>query len=300
LQSDGDSTPEEVTKWYRDNGYNFLFITDHEMITPVKDLNSTLGTPGSFVVLSGQEVTDRLNKKPYHVNGLGLTTVVMPNRGTTIVQNVQQNIDAVRRAGGIPQVNHPNFGWALTFAEISQLKNVNLIEIYNGHPLVNNLGGGGVPSVEAIWDKLLTSGKLIYGVASDDVHTVRKLGDSKEPTPGHGWVMVNATGLDQKSIMEALDRGDFYSSTGVELASYVVTNSEIRIALKQERWSKYRIQFIGRNGKILTDALESPAAYKIRGNEGYIRVRVLESNGKMAWTQPVFVNQRKPQSRNSR
>jgi hypothetical protein len=299
-RSDGDSTPEEVTKWYKENGYNFLFITDHETITPVETLNSQFGSSGGFLVFYGQEITDRLNKKPYHVNGLGLTTVVMPKHGTTIVQNVQLNIDAVRRAGGVPQVNHPNFGWALTHTEISQLKNVNLMEIYNGHPLVNNLGGGGVPSVEEIWDKLLTAGKLIYGVASDDVHSVRKLGDRSVPTPGHGWVMVNAATLDQKSVMEALDRGDFYASTGVELESYFVTESEIRIAVKQERWSKYRIQFVGRNGKILNEALESPAAYKIRGNEGYIRVRVLESNGKMAWTQPVFIKPRIKPLRNGR
>jgi hypothetical protein len=299
-RSDGDSTPEEVTKWYKENGYNFLFITDHETITPVDELNRSFGVRGEFAVFTAQEITDRLNKKPYHVNGLGLTTVVMPNHGTSVVQNVQQNIDAVRRAGGVPQVNHPNFGWALTHNEILQLKNVNLMEIYNGHPLVNNLGGGGVPGVEEMWDKLLTAGKLIYGVASDDVHTVRKLGDRKEPTPGHGWVIVNAAALDQKSVMEALDRGDFYSSTGVELESYSATEREIHIAVKQERWSKYRIQFIGRDGRVLSEAVESPASYKVRGNEGYVRVRVAESNGKMAWTQPEFIQPRKRRSGNVR
>ncbi|MEQ1923708.1 MAG: hypothetical protein ABL952_14475, partial [Pyrinomonadaceae bacterium] len=35
LNSDGESSPEDVVKWYRDAGYNFLFVTDHEFITPV-------------------------------------------------------------------------------------------------------------------------------------------------------------------------------------------------------------------------------------------------------------------------
>jgi len=37
--SDGDSLPETVVKWYSDHGYNFLFITDHEFITPAAPLN---------------------------------------------------------------------------------------------------------------------------------------------------------------------------------------------------------------------------------------------------------------------
>ncbi len=32
-----------------------------------------------------------------------------------------------------------------------------------------------------------------------------------------------------------------------------------------------------------------PAVYDIQGDEGYVRVKVIESNGLLAWTQPVFV-----------
>lgn len=289
LRSDGDSTPEEVAKWYKENGYNFLFITDHETITPVDELNRSLGVVDEFAVFTAQEITDRTGGKPYHVNALNISSVIMPNRGTSPVKNLQLNIDAVRKSGGVPQVNHPNFGWALSAAEISQLKNVNLIEIFNGHPLVNNLGGGGSPSVESMWDAVLTSGKLIFGVASDDVHTVKKLGDRKQPTPGHAWVMVNAAELSQKAIAAALDRGYFYASTGVELESYSADKNSIAVAVKNERWSKYIIQFIGRGGRVLAESMESPATYKIRGDEGYVRVKILESNGKAAWTQPVMI-----------
>jgi len=288
-RSDGDSTPEEVTKWYRENGYNFLFITDHETITPVEALNAMFGKAGEFVIFTGQEVTDRVDGKPCHVNGLGISRVSMPQKGKTVVENLQLNIDAVRAAGGIPQINHPNFGWALNAEQIIQVKNIKLMELFNGHFLVNNLGGGGLPSVESIWDSVLTSGKLIYGIASDDVHTVRDLGNRKAATPGHGWIMVRTNELDQKTILEALERGDFYSSTGVELESYAVDKKSVTVAIKKERWSKYRIQFIGRGGKILSEVLDSPATYKVRGNEDYVRVKVLDSNGNIAWTQPVML-----------
>ncbi len=289
LKSDGDSTPEEVTKWYSDNGYNFLFITDHETITPVDELNKTFAKPEAFVVFTGQEVTDRLDGKPYHINGLGVSKVTMPQRGKTIVENLQLNVDSVRASGGIAQINHPNFGWALSAENIARTKDVKLMELFNGHPLVNNLGGGGSPGVEEIWDKVLTSGRLIFGVASDDVHSVRKLGDRRTSTPGHGWVMVRAYTLSQKAILDALERGDFYASTGVELEEYSVYSRTITVTIKAERWSKYRVQFIGKNGTILQETFEPSAKYLIKGNEGYVRVRVNESNGKMAWTQPVML-----------
>ena len=52
--------------------------------------------------------------------------------------------------------------------------------------------------------------------------------------------------------------------------------------------SKYRIQFIGAGGRVLSEVAGPVATYDIKGNEGYVRARVLESNGRMAWTQPVM------------
>ena len=53
--------------------------------------------------------------------------------------------------------------------------------------------------------------------------------------------------------------------------------------------SKYRIQFIGSGGRVLSEVAGPSATYDIKGNEGYVRARVLESNGRMAWTQPVMI-----------
>src|SRR5688572_24689968 len=57
--SDGDSSPEDVVRWYKANGYDFVAITDHEHITAVDGLNSEFGKDGAFLVIRGQEVTDR-------------------------------------------------------------------------------------------------------------------------------------------------------------------------------------------------------------------------------------------------
>ena len=292
INSDGDSTPDEVVRWYRENKYNFLFITDHEHVTNVGPLNDLHGKAGTFVVISGQEVTDSYDRKPYHLNGLGISRIVMPNKLPGAVETLQKNVDDVIKAGGIAQVNHPNFGWALTSDDLIKLQNYTLLEIHNGHPLVNNLGGGGVPSVEAMWDGVLTSGKLVFGVADDDSHFFKRIGDPTAPTPGHGWIYVRADDLTPTAILGSLKKGDFYASTGVELSDYKADDKEVVITIKEERSSKYRIQFIGRNGRVLNESNTSPARYTIKGDEGYVRAKIYESNGKMAWTQPAMLERR--------
>jgi hypothetical protein len=289
LNSDGDSTPDDVIKWYRGRGYNFLFLTDHEYINNVPALNDVLGRSESFVVLSGQEVTDSFGGKPYHSNALGISKVILPNKLPGAVQTLQKNIDDIVAAGGVAQVNHPNFGWALTADHLIALKNYSLLEIHNGHPLVNNQGSLGFPSAEELWDKVLSSGKVVYGVADDDSHYFKRIGDPAAPQPGRGWIYVRATELTEKAILEGLRNGSFYSSTGVELKEYEADNKQLSVTINALSNSKYKTVFISKDGKILSETAANPAIYQIKGNEGYVRAKIYESNGANAWTQPFFV-----------
>jgi hypothetical protein len=59
--------------------------------------------------------------------------------------------------------------------------------------------------------------------------------------------------------------------------------------VKQDTFAKYRVQFIGRGGRVLREETTSPASYTFTGSEGYVRAKVLESNGRMAWTQPTVL-----------
>ena len=315
LNSDGDSTPDDVVRWYREHGYNFVAITDHNYLTSVDGLNALHGANGKFIVMKGEELTDRLDGKPLHVNGFlvdglvlppgaateaemnetlrrdGLTSSVVTTvdrvRGEGVVTRLQAMVDAIRGANGVPSINHPNYGWAISAEELGQVQRTRLFEVFNGHPLVNNVGGGGVPGLEETWDRILSSGKLLYGIAVDDAHYFKRPEDKTLPRPGFGWVQVRAAQLEPRAIIEALERGDFYSSTGVELQAIEATASRMTITVREERSSKYRIQFIGRQGRLLSETTASPATYTFKGDEGYVRAKVIESNGKLAWVQPV-------------
>ena len=289
VNSDGDSTPDDVVRWYRERDYQFLVLTDHNYLTSVDGLNAVHGADDKFLVVKGEEVTDRFGDKPLHVNGLEVERLVTPTGGQSVVDVVQRMVDGIRAARGVPSINHPNFGWAISPDELGQLQRTRLFEVFNGHPTVNNLGGGGVPSLEETWDRILSSGKMLYGIAVDDAHYFKRPEDPTEPRPGKGWVYVRSPRLEGRALVEALERGDFYSSTGVQMQTVDASTTALSLAVKTEPSSKYRIQFIGRQGRILSDVTTPTASYTFKGDEGYVRAKVLESNGKVAWIQPVPV-----------
>jgi hypothetical protein len=292
LNSDGDSTPDDVVRWYREHGYQFLVLTDHNFQTRVDGLNALHGAEEKFLVVKGEEVTSTAGGKPVHVNGLDANRRIGSQSGapeSTALDVLQRSVDAIRGASGVPHINHPNFGWAVTTEDLRRVRNYKLFEIFNGHPEVNNLGGGGVPGLEEMWDRLLSSGTLVYGIAVDDAHVFKKPGDPTVSAPGRGWVVVRAAQLETRALLDAMERGDFYASTGVVLDNLEVTSKSMTIKVKPQPSSKYRIQFIGRDGRVVTEAPDASATYAFTGNEGYVRAKVLESNGRNAWIQPVMV-----------
>jgi hypothetical protein len=294
INSDGDSTPEEVVRWYREHGYDFLVLTDHNFLTGVDGLNALQGAAGRFLVVKGEEVTGAAAGKPIHVNGFEVKRLVEPPRADTVLGTVQGMVDAIRAAEGVPSINHPNFGWAISADELARVQRTKLFEVYNGHPQVNNLGGGDVPGLEEVWDRLLTGGKLIYGIAVDDAHHFKRPWDATASSPGHGWVHVQAAALEPRAIVEALEQGRFYSSTGVELQTVESSASELHVVVKATPFSKYRVQFIGQGGRVLREVASPDARYAFAGDERYVRARVVESNGAVAWTQPVGVGSQAP------
>lgn len=333
INTDGDSTPIDVVRFYKEQGYNFLVLSDHDSITPTDGLNAIFGTAESnatdrtslpfrpFMLIPGEEVTDAfipeipgtdptardLGRKEVHLIGLNVKSVVARQQGTSVADTLQRNVDAIRRAGGLPIVNHPNFVWSLTAGDLKGLKGAPFVEIWNGHMQTNNLGGGDAPSVETLWDEVLSAGTLIYGVAADDAHFFKTPPLPSAPSaPGRAWVMVRAARFTPEAILGAMERGDFYASTGIELSEYTVTDKAVTLRVAPLAQSRYRILFIGSGGRILKEVALTPSlppqatslgaarqaeavSYEWKGDEGYVRARIVDSNGLMAWTQPIRV-----------
>ncbi|MFA9455061.1 MAG: CehA/McbA family metallohydrolase [Candidatus Aminicenantaceae bacterium] len=278
--SDGDTQPEGVIQWYRDHGYDFLSITDHNFLLKVEDY-SHLQDEG-FLLISGNEISDGYEGRSLHLLALGLhDETLKPVGGDGILSTLQNNVSAIRKAGALPVLAHPNFTWAFGAEELIGIEGCVLFEVLNAHPSVNNQGDDTRPGTEEMWDTALSAGKRIYGIGTDDTHKIATY-------PGKSWTMVRAPELSEPALLEALENGDFYVSTGVELDEYRVTGSAVRIRIREEREVSYRTSFIGEGGEILAESDSVKPKFKLSPGALYVRARIVDSNGKLALTQPVF------------
>src|SRR5262245_48625285 len=76
LNSDGDSPPDTVARWYKSKGYNFLVISDHDTITEPRTLSKWADT--SFIFVQGEEVTGRYQGAPVHLTAIVPERIVKP------------------------------------------------------------------------------------------------------------------------------------------------------------------------------------------------------------------------------
>ncbi|MCH8207327.1 MAG: PHP domain-containing protein [Chloroflexi bacterium] len=288
-KSDGDDTPENVVRWFRRHGYDFLVLSDHNHLT-LLEYGRGKRRFRRPLMIPGEEVSVNIHRgeTAIHVNGIGVSRVVEPVDATEVVPTLQANVDAILGAGGIASINHPNYKWSFDHTAISQVNGASLLEVFNGHPLMNANGAPGKPSFEGIWDGVLSAGKAIFGVATDDSHNYKDFRPDLA-NPGRGWLMVRSRELSQDAIVEALAAGEFYASTGIVLDELGISGKTISLRIAQHHDFVYTTRFIGRNGHVYGEVVGTEAEYSVQGNEGYVRAAVTCSSRPRAWTQPVFV-----------
>jgi hypothetical protein len=380
LWSDGDDYPEMVVSWYKDQGYNFLALSDHNVLlegtkwitvtnTPKKQLalqryleafgtnwvfrRSMEGTqqvrlktltefrplfeePERFILIPSEELSDKYKKIPIHLNVSNVRDLVKEQGGTNVLDVIQRSIDAVLRQqheAGRPMmvhVNHPNFEYAIPAEILMQIKGDRFFEVYNGHAQVNNKGDKYHASVERVWDIILAFRMselrlpAMFGLAVDDSHQYFDRGPTNH-NPGRGWIVVRAPSLTPGALFDAMEKGDFYASTGVRLSDITRTSEEIAVKIESEPGVSYKTQFIGTRknfdpaseagpqptnslqavtrqyssdiGTVLAEVSGPAPSYKLKGDEIYVRAKVISSKkrsfphppdeNEVAWVQPV-------------
>lgn len=290
--SDGDSEPQVVADWYRDNGYQFLVISDHGKVTDVSALNAGQG----FLLIHGEEVEVAGAHPPIHANAIGSKTVVpYPPQQVTRAKSLQNLVKVIRDAGAIPMINHPNWHWSLTHREMLQVPGTYLLEIANESDGCNNAGNNAFLSLEQTWDVLLSNGKTVYAAATDDMHGLKE-GPSGSSGPGRGWVVARVPELTTPAILSALANGEFYSSTGVALEDYSFDGREFKVKVAPEEGKRYLIRFVGKWGSILQETTGTSASYKFIGKpdkNDYVRCKVIAGDQKVAWTQAYRIGDAK-------
>ena len=358
--SDGDDFPEMIMDWYQSHGYDFVALSDHNVLAAgefwklmpdtedgrqsfeqyrakfgedwvvykendegrvevklktLEEYRPRFEQKGEFLIIQAEEITDQYGDKPIHMNATNVQELIKPRGGQSVTEAIQNNLDQVyaqrERTGQpmFPHLNHPNFGWAITVEDMQPLRGERFFEVYNGHPLVHNYGDSLHLGTEAMWDQLLIhyldEGKpLLYGLATDDAHNYQAY-DGEHSNPGRGWVMVRATELSPAALIEAMERGDFYASTGVTLKDVRLDGKTLTVQVAADEGVTYSIQFWGakqgeNEGQLLKEVTGSQGEYKLQGDDLYVRAKVIssqlqenpfgEGDTEVAWTQPVVLS----------
>ena len=315
--SDGQNSPEEVKQIFRDMGYSIVAYTEHEVLVPHNDL-----TDENFLAITSYEVslndywpTDFQFQKTYHLNLYAkdrYTSVssVFSEKNFWIdhsldyiseecrkikytrhytTEGVNDLIKKANDDGFLVCLNHPV--WSVQrYPDYAGLKGLWGVEVYNGCDQ-----GGFIENTQA-FDDLLHLNEKVYPIAADDSH-------SKDGS-GRGWIQVKAENLEYDTIMEALERGDFYASTAPEIHEFYIedgvvhasTSDAVQIRLLTERRCAWAVN--GTEEKPVNECAFDLNQYikDTRNNPNlrcrpWFRLEVSDRTGKAAQTRAYYLDE---------
>ena len=272
--SDGDLSPADMSGVYRENGYDFVYLTDHYKVADVAGLSSD-----EFLTLPGAELSGNAGKRVCDLLSINISeTPDMPGDAPA-----NEVIAAVRGMGGAVILAHP---YDLISSDVLGLDGILGLEVYN-HSVHMNVKRG---LAAQHWDAALARGKRLLGFATDDAHY--HFNDYRPSDVCGGWIMVKAAELSGKAVFAAICAGMFYARN-FNLCVYLEVRDETVYARTAEPCRS--INFVGPNWGTsrsftpIDGSLISEAEFEFREGQTYVRVECAAPGGSMAWTQPVWV-----------
>jgi hypothetical protein len=283
-RSDGVLPPEEVCRRYRDQGYDFLALTDHFIGAygyPVVDTKPFRSN--GFTTILGAELHSGAMERGelWHILAVGLPEDFAPSHspGFHPVAGQETGPELAARAvaaGAFVAIAHPQWS-GLTLADARSLTAAHAVEIYNHGCAVGADRADGF----AIADLLLAEGRRLTLVATDDAHFT-------EPDHFGGWVMVKAEANEPGALLAALKAGDFYASQGPELHDVDLSGDEVHVACSAA--ATVIAQGAGTGAVALHGASMTRATLRLGrlGASPYVRVTVIDAAGRRAWSNPIW------------
>lgn len=251
--SDGQQSPAAVVTAYRDAGYNWISVTDHNFLTTDPGISGILFIPG--VEETGT----------YH-HFVNLHALAVRNNA-----DPQKVIDDVLADNSLIFLAHPNLLNYLSLTDMDRMAKYYGVEHQSSQ----------VGNAENRWDELLTQGRKFLGYAVDDCHNINGATFNKN------WLMVFADSNTIANIKDSLKRGNFYSSSGATLSLSLSDKTITAIT-----GASATFEWIGSGGVVLrTVSGVLTDSYTVVGNETYVRLRVTRaSDGAKAWSNPFWVD----------
>lgn len=284
--SDGEFSPAQIKEFYKSRGYHAVAFTDHQVCIPHPELNDD-----DFVALTGIEIACGIRKSTsIHVCGIARDPKA-ELRHPNVIENdiglLNDGIRLLKEKNFITTLNHPRWS-GISAADIAAIQGFANMEVVNGYELM--LDGYGDSS--ACYEEALRSGRKILPFATDDNHH-----QSEPGKPGYeffrGFTVLKAPSLSYASLIDALDQGAFFASTGPMFHNLWLEDGVLHIECSPVRGvyihgNLYR----HRASKVVSGDTLTALDMDIRdafADSSYLFVKIMDTNGGCAWACPIFL-----------
>ncbi len=312
--SDGQMTPEEVKEAYVKRGYSIVAYTDHEVLVPHNELADETFLPiTSYEAATNQYIyKDFEFEKTYHLNLYSLdkdksvspvfamerlwpphSISYMSEEAKQVhfhrdyaVDSINALIKKANEEGFLVCYNHPVWS-TQSYADYAKLKGLWGVEWYN-----TGCARGGYPDTVQPIDDLIRLGQPVFPVASDDAHADK---ESLHDCFG-GFSMIKAPALEYDAVMQALVKGDFYSSTGPTIEEMYLEDGKLYLTTsavsKVEVMTDRRFRRVATGDKI-TQHVFDLSGFLVKSEQAqdwisYFRVTITDEQGNQAQTRAYF------------
>ncbi len=308
--SDGMLTAKEMKDFYIKHGYSIIAFTDHDIFITHNDL-----TDDNFLALNGYEIevgftydtpfrklkichfcliasdpemntqyfyhrTRPVNFKEEYRSLIKADEETLDFESEHTPECISYMMKKCREKGFFVTYNHPT--WSLeSYNDYINYHGMYAMEICNygcvvsGHPEYN----------ERVYDDMLRAGKKIFCIGTDDNHNIT------EDSFG-AFTVIKAENLEYKTITNALVKGDFYASQGPQIFGLYYEDEKVYIKCSDAK--TIRLSTDGRR----VSRVEAPygetikgAAFELTPDDRYIRITVVDNEGKHANTNAYFCDE---------
>ena len=248
-------------------GYDFMAVTDHNM-APDEEQWRIWQEQAGLILIPGEE-----NGEQDHILEIGVHQVTPTPNDNFVARAV-----ALRSGDGFVAACHPQ-QYANGAENVSAAAEyLHAFEIFNG---LRELRGLTEAANVVLWDEMLTAGKRIWGIATDDFHFAFT-------SPGHGWVCVQVpeeeSDITWALIVAQLKAGAFFASTSPGFTEIMLEGNELWVCADTY---VERLQAIGPAGTVLHETDGNVMTWQCQQDLSYFRIEAV-AGIKRAWSQPFF------------
>lgn len=286
--SDGEFSPAQIKQHYKQEGYHAVAFTDHQVCIPHREL-----TDDGFVALTGIEIAYGIRKSTsIHVCGIARDPMAELSHPNTIENDIgmlNEGIALLTRKDFITTLNHPRWS-GISAGDIGAIRGFSNMEVVNGYELM--LDGYGDSS--GCFEEALRSGRRLRPIAADDSHHKKPSGE-----PGYeyfrAFTVIKAPALTYGALIDALDRGCFYASTGPMIENLWLENgilhlecSPVRGVYVHGNLYSHRASHVTEDDTVTKLDLD---VSKLCKDASYLFVKIVNTRGECAWAVPLWLKQ---------